>query len=140
LKFFTFRYADRTVANVTTRDPIIRDHTALPGEASARADRLDDLYRTRGAHVEELYRPGEIAAHADRVGITTRADRVEELYRSDRLVNRAVDPPHSAYLTAGYETNPAYAETSIRPVSARVSGPGAPVSSHYSFTGGPVYR
>lgn len=105
---------------------------------------MDDLYRTtrRGAHVEELYRPGEIAAHADRVGIASRADHVEELYRSDRLVPRAVDPPpHSTYLTAAYyETNPAYAETGIRPVPARASGPSAQVSSLYSFTGGPVYR
>ncbi|OEL37765.1 hypothetical protein BAE44_0001215 [Dichanthelium oligosanthes] len=139
---------DRTVADIT-RDPIIpRDYTRLPGEISARADRLEDLYRTggiaaRGAHVEELYPPGEIAVRADHVGITTRADRLEDLYRCDRdrLATRAVDPlPRSTYHMAAYETNPAYAETSTRPVSARVSGPGAPVSSLYSFAGGPVYR
>lgn len=140
------RYADRTVANITAREPIIRDHTRLPGEVSARADRLEDLYRTggiaaRGAHVEELYRPGEIAAHADRVGIATRADRLEELYRSDRLVTRAVEPPpRSTYLTAAYDADPTYAEISTRPVSARVSGPSVPVSSLYSFAGGPGYR
>jgi hypothetical protein len=119
------------VADITTRDPIIpRDHTRLPGEISARADRLEDLYRTGG-----------IAARADRVGISTRADRLEDLYRSDRLVTRAVDPlPRSTYHTAAYGTHPAYAETSTRPVSARVNGPGVPVSSLYSFSGAPEYR
>ncbi|CAN6164512.1 unnamed protein product [Urochloa humidicola] len=109
------RYADRTVADITARDTIIpRDYARLPGE---------------------------IAARADRVGITTRADRLEDLYRSDRLLTRAVDPlPRSSYHTAAYETYPAYAEASTRPVSARVNGPSVPVSSRYSFTGGPVYR
>ncbi|CAL5037674.1 unnamed protein product [Urochloa decumbens] len=141
------RYADRTVADRTARETIIpRDYARLPGEISARSDRFEDLYQTggipaRGARVEELYSPGEIAARADRVGITTRADRLEDLYRSDRLLTRAVDPlPRSTYHTAGYESYPAYAETSTRPVSARVSGPGVPVSSLYSFAGGPAYR
>ncbi|KAL6605905.1 hypothetical protein ACP70R_041558 [Stipagrostis hirtigluma subsp. patula] len=141
------RFADRTVAEITARDPIIpRDHTALPSDISARADRLEELYRTggiatRGAHVEELYRPGELTAHADRVRIATRADRLEELYHSDQLVSRAVDlPRHSTYVSAGYETNPAYAETSQRHVSSRVNVSGVPVSSLYSFAGGPVYR
>ncbi|CAN6198233.1 unnamed protein product [Urochloa humidicola] len=140
------RYADRTVADITARDTIIpRDYARLPGEISARSDRLEDLYRTggiaaRGAHVEELYPPGEIAARADRVGITARADRLEDLYRSDRLLTRAVDPlPRSTYHTAAYETYPAYVEASTRPVSARVNGPGVPVSSRYSFTSGPAY-
>ncbi|CAN6178693.1 unnamed protein product [Urochloa humidicola] len=109
------RYADRTVADITARDTIIpRDYARLSGE---------------------------IAARADHVGITTRADRLEDLYRSDRLLTRAVDPlPRSSYHTAAYETYPAYAEASTRPVSARVNGPSVPVSSRYSFTGGPVYR
>lgn len=125
---------------------IPRDYARVPGEIPARADRLEDLYRTggvpaRGAHAEDLYRPGEIAARADRVGIATRADRLEDLYRSDRLATRAVDPlPRSTYYTAAYETHPAYAEPSTRPVSARANGPGVPVSSLYSFGGGPVYR
>ncbi|CAN6202012.1 unnamed protein product [Urochloa humidicola] len=141
------RYADRTVADITARETIIpRDYARLPGEISARSDRLEDLYRNggiavRGAHVEELYPPGEIAARADRVGITTRADHLEDLYRSDRLLTRAVDPmPRSTYHTAAYETYPAYAETSTRPVSARISSSGVPVSSLYSFAGGPAYR
>ncbi|WVZ81882.1 hypothetical protein U9M48_029213 [Paspalum notatum var. saurae] len=135
------RYAD-----ITAREAITRDHASLQGEVSTRADRLEDLYRTggiaaRGAHVEELYHPGEIAAHADRVGIATRADRLEELYRSDRLVTRAVDPPpRSTYRAAAYEADPTYTEMSTRPVSARASGPSVPVSSLYSFNGGPVYR
>lgn len=147
IKFLHFRYADRTVADIAARDTIIpRDYARLPDEISARTERLEDLYRTggiatRGAHVEELYPPGEIAARADRVGIATRADHLEDLYRSDRLVSRAVDPlPRSTYHTSAYETNPAYAETSTRPVSARFNGPSAPVSSIYSFPGAPVYR
>ncbi|XP_062228519.1 uncharacterized protein LOC133926547 [Phragmites australis] len=140
------RYADRTVAEITARDPIIpRDHTMLPGEISARMDRLEELYQTwgiaaRGAHVE-IYRPGELAARADHMGIATRANRLEGLYRSEQLVARTAGlPRHSTYRTAAYETNPAYAETSQRPISARVNALGVPVSSLYSFSGGPVYR
>jgi hypothetical protein len=132
------------VAERTARDPIItRDHTSLPGELTARAEHLEELYRTggtRGAHVDELYRPGEITIGADRVGISSRADRLEDLYRSEQLVTRADLPHHSSYITSAYETIPAYAEPSQRSVSARANAYGGPVSTLYSFSGGPVYR
>jgi hypothetical protein len=141
LKFFNFSFADRTVAERTAGDPIItRDHTSLPGEYTARAEHLEQLYRTggtRGAHVEELYRPGELTVRADRRA----ADRLEDLYRSEQLVTQAVDlPRHSTYITSAYETIPAYAEPSQRSFSARANAYGGPVSTLYSFSGGPVYR
>ncbi|KQK01621.1 hypothetical protein BRADI_3g57122v3, partial [Brachypodium distachyon] len=124
-------------------------------EISARGARLEDPYRPgeigarvegpyrsgeiagRGARVEDLYRPGEIVTRDARMDyrpgeISARGVR-GELYRSDRLVNRAVDLPYP------YETsNPAYAQSNQRPVAA--NGPGVLVSSLYSFVGAPVYR
>lgn len=124
-------------------------------EISARGARLEDPYRPgeigarvegpyrsgeiagRGARVEDLYRPGEIVTRDARMDyrpgeISARGVR-GELYRSDRLVNRAVDLPYP------YETsNPAYAQSNQRPVAA--NGPGVLVSSLYSFAGAPVYR
>lgn len=140
MKFFNSRFADRTVAERTARDPIIsRDHPTLPGELSR-----TELYRTggtHGAHVEELYHPEELAVRADRVGISTRADRMEELYRSEQLATRAMDlPRHSTYITSAYEAHPAYAEPSQRSVSARANASGGPVSALYSFSSGPIYR
>ncbi|KAL5225991.1 hypothetical protein ABZP36_012630 [Zizania latifolia] len=69
-------------------------HDHLPAETSDRSGHVEDLRRIddiayhRGAHVEELYRPGEIAARGARVEelyrpgeIATRGARVEEPYR-----------------------------------------------------------
>jgi hypothetical protein len=119
------------VAERTVRDPVItRDHTSLPGEYTAHTERLEEHYRTggtRGAHVEELYRPGELTVRAARVGIPTRADRLEDLYRSEQLVTRAVDlPRHSTYITSANETIPAYAEPSQRSIYARANASGGP--------------
>jgi hypothetical protein len=116
------------VAERTARDRIItRDHASLPDEYTARTERLEELYRTggtRGAHVEEVYRPAELT---DRVGISTRADRLEDLYRSEQLVTRAVDlPRHPTYITTANETIPAYAEPSQRSFYARANASGGP--------------
>uniref|UniRef100_A0ACD5VCL7 Uncharacterized protein n=2 Tax=Avena sativa TaxID=4498 RepID=A0ACD5VCL7_AVESA len=118
-----------------------------PGEIASRGARVEDLYlpgeiASRGARVEDLYHPGEIAARGARVEDLYRPGEIAargaygELYRSDRVVTRAVDPPHP------YETSShAYAETSQIPGSTtRANGPGVPVSSLYSFAGAPVYR
>ncbi|KAK3132015.1 hypothetical protein QOZ80_6AG0514610 [Eleusine coracana subsp. coracana] len=138
------RFADIT-AERTARDPIIpRDRPALPVELSARTEHLEEHYRTggtHGAHVEELYHPREHTVRADRMGISTRADRLEEMYHSEQLAARAVGlPRHPTYITSAYETHRAYAEPSQRSYSARANASGGPVSSLYSFSGGPVYR
>ncbi|KAM0914325.1 hypothetical protein ACQ4PT_011533 [Festuca glaucescens] len=153
-----YRLGEISVRGARLEDPY------RPREIDDRGARLEDPYRprevdARGARVEDLYRPGEIASRGVRVEdhyrpgeITTRDARVEdlyhpggvaargsygELYRSDRLVTRAVDPPRHPYETSDH----AYAETSQRPVSTtRANGPGMPVSSLYSFAGAPVYR
>ena len=74
-----------------------RDYTALPGEISARADRVGELYRSgeiaaRGARVEDLYRPGEIAARDARLEdlyrpgeIASHGTRFEDLYRPGEI-------------------------------------------------------
>lgn len=147
---------------LAVRGTRVEDHYR-PGEIASHGARVEDLYRpgeiaSRGARVEDLYRPGEIAARGARMedlyrpgDVAARDARMEDpyrqggldargsyggLYRSDQRVARAVDLPHS------YETsNPAYAETSQRPLpAARTNGPGVPVSSLYSFAGAPAYR
>ncbi|KAG8092732.1 hypothetical protein GUJ93_ZPchr0012g19711 [Zizania palustris] len=109
-------------------------HDHLPAETSDRSGHaeglrwIDDI-ASRGARVEELYRPGEIAARGDRVEepyrqIAARGARVEEPYRPGEITAhgaRVEEPYHPGEITArGARVEDLYGPSEIPVRGARV--------------------